>query len=244
VTPVLVVLAVIAALGAALAVTARVPRLAVLGLVVALAAAPFVADPSPSVIAIAARVVAAVLAGYACWAALRGARSTTEGSPLGWPGVMAIVVVVLAAGWLAAGQLGAALAAGGTEGPGTGSAGVALASGSPVARASFAAGLALLVLAAAPVAFARDALRLGIGLLLLLAGTGLVGASLERPGESASLVLAGLTAGIGLAIAELIRRALESGALTIHEPPRREPAVRAHPLDDAHPADHPRDRAR
>lgn len=235
-TPVLVVVAVLVAAGAALAVTARVPRAAVLGLVLALAGAPFVADPSPSVVAVAARVVAAVLAGYACWAAVRGIGRPTEGSPLGWPGVAAIAVTVMAAGWLAAAQVGAALTVGGPDGPGAGSIGAALAAGSPVARAAFASGVTLLVLGAAPVLIARDVLRLTIGLLLLLCGTALVGASLQQPGETASVVVAALTAGIGLAGAQLVRHALDAGeTLALHEPPAREGAVRARPADDAHP---------
>ena len=59
-TPVLVLVAVLATFGAAVATAARVPRVAVLGLVLALVAAPFVADPAPSALAIASRLAFAL----------------------------------------------------------------------------------------------------------------------------------------------------------------------------------------
>jgi hypothetical protein len=238
VTPVLVLVAVLAAFGAVVATAARVPRAAVLGLVLALTAAPFVADPAPPTLAVATRLVAAVLAGYALWAAVRPARVSTEGSGLGWPGAMALGIALLAAGWLAAGQVGAALGIDGLERPGTGATGAALAAGSPVARAAFASGLAVLALAAAPVLIRRDALRLVVGLLLLLTGAGLIDASLHQPGESASVVVAALTAGTGLASAGIVRRALATptASFALAEPSIHEAAVRARQADDAHPA--------
>lgn len=237
-TAVLVLVAVLAAVGAAVATAARVPRVAVLGLVLAMSAAPFVADPAPSALSIATRLVAAVLAGYALWAAVRVAREPTAGSGLGWPGACALGIALLSAGWLAAGQVGAALAVDGFEGPGAGATGGALAAGSPIARAAFASGLAVLALAAAPVFIGRDALRLSAGLLLLLTGAGLIHASLQRPGESAGVVLAALTAGVGLAAADIVGRALATpaGGFALVEPSLNEAAVRARPADDAHPA--------
>lgn len=239
-TPVLVLVAACVALGAAVAVSARIPRAAILGLVIVLAGAPFVTDPAPAVTATAARVVAAVLAGYVLWIAVRGPLVPIGGSRAGIPGALAIGLAAFAAGWFAADAVGTALAAGGADGPG-GAAAAALAGGSSVARAGFGAACAFAVLAAAPVLVARDALRLVIGLQLLIAAAGLTGAALGQPGDAATVAMAVLTAATGVAGAALIRRSrTRSAELVLHDPPFREPSVRARPHDDAHPTRSPR----
>lgn len=236
-TPVLVPLAALVALGAAIAVSARIPRAAILGLVVVLAGTPFVADPAPGVTATTARVVAAILAGYVLWIAVRGPLVATGGSRVGMPAAVTVGLAAFAAGWFAADAVGLALGAGDGDGPSQGTVAGALAAGSPVARAAVAAASALLVLAAAPVLLARDALRLAIGVQLLLSAAGLAGAALGEPGDAATVAMAVLTAGTGVVGAAVVRRSrTRSGELELHDPPPRDLAVRPRPRDEAHPA--------
>jgi hypothetical protein len=234
-SPVLVVVAALVALGAAVAVGSRVPRAAILGLVLAIAGAPFVADPLPAIPVLGARVVGALLGGYAIWISVRRLEPRPSGGQVPWPGAIALAAAGFAGGWLAADALGALLAGAGPvplAGPDT-----ALASGSPVAGAAVGAAAALAVVGLGPALFARDALRTLVGLLLVLTAVGLFAAVLGRPAALANVALGALTAGTGLAGAALIRRARASGSdLALHEPPSREPAVRARPVDEAHPA--------
>ena len=187
-TPVLVALAVLVAVGGIVAVSAREPRFAVLGVIIVLVGGAYVADPLPGLVGLGARLAGAVLAGYLLWVALRKAPAPTAGWQVGWPGATA----------LAAGRLRRRLVRGrvardgargdGGEGPSTAGVAAALVGGSPVARAALAAAFALVALGAAPVLVARDVLRLGVGLLLLIAAAGLVGNALgarRRPGDPA-----------------------------------------------------------
>jgi hypothetical protein len=237
VTPALVLLALLVAGGAVVAMSAHEPRLAALGLLVALVGSVYVADPLPGTIALAARLVGAVLAGYLVWVALRRAPAPTAGSRLGWPGAAAIGVFAFVAGWLAGVAIGAALGPGATEGPSTGLAGAGLASGSPVALAAMGAAFALTALAAGPVLIARDVLRLGVGLLLMVATTGLLrGALAGRADDIVELAFAVLTALGGAAVAALVARSLRlHGDLELHGSPTREAAVRSRTADEAHP---------
>jgi len=87
------------------------------------------------------------------------------------------------------------------------------------------------------VILARDTLRLGIGLLLLLAAAGLVANALEARldnvtelGGALLAVFAG--AGVAAVIAASIRR---GGDLVIRDALRPDAAIRHRPADDAHP---------
>ncbi|MEO5966271.1 MAG: hypothetical protein ABIR11_12455, partial [Candidatus Limnocylindrales bacterium] len=181
-TPALVILAVIVTAGAVVTVSAREPRFAALGMVVALVGAGFVTDPLPGTVALAARLVGAVLGGYLVWIALRGAPPPTSGWRLGWPGAGAIAIVAFAIGWLCAGSIGTVFGTVASDGP-TIDAAAALAVGSPVPRAALGAAFALTALAAAPVVVGRDVLRLGLGLLLLLTAAGLLGSAMAARSE-------------------------------------------------------------
>jgi membrane protease YdiL (CAAX protease family) len=64
VNPALAGVAIVVIVGAIVAGSARNARTAILGLVVALVAAPLLADPPAAPLGLAARLVAAVLAGY------------------------------------------------------------------------------------------------------------------------------------------------------------------------------------
>ena len=104
-------------------------------------ASPILADPLPWPLALAARLVAAVLAGYLLWIAARGHHVRTGGSRVGWPTDAFLAI-------------GAAVVGYGSHGLG------APAAGPPLAAA---AGFALAALAVLPVVTGRDILRVGIG---------------------------------------------------------------------------------
>lgn len=163
--------------GAVVCVSTRWPRLAVLGLLVALLAAPFVADPLPDPRGIAARIAGAVLAAYVLLIAMRGSAEPTTGSRGGWPAdallaaTAALAAGAAAAGWDVAGSLG---------GPPGGEGSIEGTIPGPFLPA-IAAGGAVLALAAGPVGFARDPLRMTIGLCLGMLGLTLVQAALDGP---------------------------------------------------------------
>jgi hypothetical protein len=184
--PALAVVAVVVVAGAVVAAGAREVRLALIGLAVALVAAPMLAEPIPSSVALAARIVAALLAVEFLWIATRIRRDPEIDSPLGWPAeLLGAVAVTFVGGAVALDTLRPA--------------------GPPEAAA---AGAAMLFLAIRPIVLGRDALRIGIGLLLLVTGVllgraGLVGA----PGDVERLVEAGVILAIGAAIAWRVRAA-------------------------------------
>jgi hypothetical protein len=252
VTPAYLVLAVLVAIGGVAAIGARVPRVAALGLLVVLVGSPFVADPLPAPLPLAARLVGGVLAAYLVFAALRRGPRATQGAPFGWPGAGALLIVLLAAGWLVAGNAASLLAtAAGWErlviAPGDGPtdpavlAGGSLAAGSAIARAGVALAVTLAALAITPVLLPRDVLRLTIGLLLLLTSAALVGEALAAGAAPtadgmAELAVAAMTALLGAGGAAVIRAAAGRGDLALSQRPGREPEARPRPVDDAHPA--------
>lgn len=168
--------------GGAIAVSARTPRTAVLGLLIVLVGSGFVADPLPDSLGLAARIVGAVLAGELLWVAIRGAELRTEGSRLGWPAELLVAAA------------GAAV--------GLGSFGLGAPAAGPIEAQ--AAGFALGALAIAPLTNGRDILRIGVGLNLLIAGALLVGVALVgTPAPDRSLVIAGLVAVLGGSVAAM-----------------------------------------
>lgn len=235
-TPALVILAVIVTAAAVVATSAREPRFAALGMLVAIIGAAYVTEPLPGIVALAARLAGSVLAGYLVWVALRGAPPPTVGWRVGWPGAAAVAGVAFAIGWLASGTIAVAIAAASGNGPSVGAASW-LAAGSPVPRAAFGAALALCALAAAPVLVGRDVLRLGIGLLLLVAAAGLLrnvmAVGTDGPVELALAVLTALT---GVAVAAIVGRSLTvHGDLDLRDTGRGDGAIRNRATDDAHP---------
>ncbi|HET7830599.1 MAG TPA: hypothetical protein VFL03_13635 [Candidatus Limnocylindrales bacterium] len=231
-TPAIVLLAVVVTAAAVIATSAREPRFAALGMIVAIVGAAYVTEPLPGLVALAARLAGSALGGYLVWVALRGAPPPTAGWRVGWPGAAAVATVAFAIGWLAAGSIATSLAAATGSGPSVGAA-AALAAGSPVPRAALGAALALIALAAAPVLIGRDILRLGLGLLLLLAAAGLLrnvmAVGTDGPVE---LALAVLTALCGAGVAAVVARSLVvHGDLELREPTRDI----GHLHDDAYP---------
>jgi hypothetical protein len=236
VTPVLVALAVLVALGGVVAVSAREPRFAVLGVIIVLVGGAYVADPVPGLVGLGARLAGAVLAGYLLWVALRRAPAPTAGWHVGWPGAAALAAVAFVAGWFAAGELATALGATVAEGPSTAAVATALVDGSPVARAALAAAFALVALGAAPVLVARDVLRLGVGLLLLISAAGLVGNALA-PGDDPAIQLGfGIFEAVaGAAIAALVATSIRLHFdLELHGSRARQPAIHHRATDEAH----------
>lgn len=232
----LVILAAVVTAGGVTAVSATTPRTAVLGVAIALLGSAFVADPMPGLLGLAIRVVGTVLATYLLWVALRRAPASVTGHAIAWQGAIAIAIFTFMAGYLAAGSLGAALASGSSEGPGLGVYGLMLARASVAARSAFAAGLTLIVLSLAPVLMARDALRLGAGLLVLLAAGTLIRNALAGTGSNTmELGMALLTATAGAGVAGVLHAGLHrTGDLHLDDGLRREPVVHHRTLDDAH----------
>jgi len=173
----LVILLVVGA-GATTAVSLRDARVAILGLLVAVLAAPFLVDPLPDLRGVAARVAGGVLAVYPLIVATR-TQPATSGSRGGWPAdaaialTAAVTVVVAALAW--ATSVGADTEAGSLGFPG----GVLAPGG--VHLPAVAGGAALMVMGASPSAFARDPLRIVIGLFLEVLGVSLILAGLTGP---------------------------------------------------------------
>jgi hypothetical protein len=206
----LVTVALVAIGGALVAVTARDARLALGGLVIALAATPLLADPLPGLAPLAARIVAALLGGYLLFIVLRETTVLTRGSLIGLP----------AEGFAAA----AAFIIGvGTSGLGSPALGPAEAQG---------AGFALAVLAVAPIVRGSDVFRLGVALAILLTGAELVRTGLAgTPSALEQLMAAGLTVGLLGSVAVLCANAVTAtGRLTLDAELQRGPLFEAHPV--------------
>jgi hypothetical protein len=189
VNPLLAGLTATVVVGAVVAVSAREARASLLGLLVVLLASSLIADPLPGPLPFAARIAAAFLAARLIVVAVRDLDRPTAGSRLGWP----VEALAAAAG---------AVVGFGTHGLGAAPVGPAEAS---------AAGFAVGVLAAAPIVTSRDVYRLGVGAMLLLTGGLLVRAGIGgTPSELEQLVTCGLIAGLGGAIAVIVRGAREA----------------------------------
>jgi hypothetical protein len=213
VNPALAGVALAVVLGAVVAGSARSARAAVLGLVAALVLAPLLADPTPQPFGLAARLIAAILAGYLLWVAARGSGVRTGGSRLGWPAEVLIASAAAVVGY-------------GSEGLGAPALGPALAQ---------AAGFALAALSIAPIASGRDVVRVGTGLLLLANGAILVRTALGGTPEALEEVaIAGMIAALGGAVAVLAMSARADGTgfeLAVDRSVRQRRFADAHPLD-------------
>ena len=218
--PGLAVLAVAVVAGGIIAVSSRESRVAVMGLTLAAVTAPLIGDPLPDPLPLAARVVAALLAGYLLWIALR-TDPPTRGSRLGWPVEALIAAAAGAAGY------GAIRIVTGGGGLGDGSGTGALLELGP--REALAAGTALGALALGPVLIGRDVLRLGIGLSLGVLAAQLVRLGLAGPPSALEhVVTAGLSVAISAAVATLAAQAIRSGGgLEVTGSPRAAAGPRA-----------------
>jgi hypothetical protein len=199
--------------GAVIAGSARNARTAILGLVAVLLFSPFLADPTAQPLGLAARLVGATLSGYLLWVAARGGGVWTGGSRLGWPVELLVAVAAAAVGY-------------GSQGLGAPPLGPALAQ---------AAGFALAALSITPIANGRDVVRVGTGLLLLMSGAILVRTALGGTPEALEeVVIAGLVAALGGAVAVLARSARAEGIdfeLAAEHPDQMRRAADAHPVE-------------
>ena len=204
--------------GGLLAISARDPRWIAGGLAAALGLASVVADPLPSVLAVAIRAVAALLGAYLLFLALRTGDDRTPrvaapqlaGRPLG------PVTPALAA--LAAALVG--YASSGVGSPGMGPA------------VATAAGLGLATLAVGPLLLGRDIVRVGTGVALLATAAELVRAGLAgTPGALEQAVTAGLSVAILGSLATIVGLARRAGHdLSLDANLPRETLFEAHPL--------------
>jgi len=167
-SPILAGVALAVVVGAVVAVSTRLARLGILGMAVVLVGTPLLADPVATPLALAARLVTAILATYVLWVAARTrptlglAVAPTEGSRIGWPADALVAAAAAIVGF-------------GAHGLGVAGSGPALAS---------AVGFAIGAVALIPLITGRDILRVGHGMLLLttaalLVRTGLGGTPLE-----------------------------------------------------------------
>jgi hypothetical protein len=174
--------ALVVAAGGIVAVSAREPRAVLLGMSVALVGAPFIADPLPGFLPLAARLVAATLASYLLWISSRGDPAVGRGSTVGWPVESLTAAAGFVVGW-------------GTAGLG------APALGPPAAAG---AGFALATVSVLPIVFARDSSRLGNGLILLVTASSLIRVNLGgTPVALEELVTSAVMVGLGAVVAFL-----------------------------------------
>ena len=210
-TPLLLVAGAIVGIGAAVATGSRDARIASLGLVGLLVAAPFVADPLPAPLPLAFGVAAGILAGFLVFVT---ARRVPDGPAptLGLPATL----VEAAAGYVA----------------GLGATAVALPRLGP--DAALAAGLAALAVAVGPIAVTRDIFRLGPALIVLCtAGTLVLNAVAGTPAPLTSIATGVLVVALAAGAAVVGSGAATLGGTTgPDEVHHRRPAV-ARPRGDA-----------
>lgn len=183
-------------LGAVLGTGARSARVATLGLTVVLLFSPFVADPLPETLPLATRLVGGALAGYLLLVTARRAVAPV-GSPLGSAALLAAAGAAAVAGFQ----------------PST------LGLPRPGPDEAMAAGLACLVLALPALVAARDAFRLGAGLVIALSGILLVRAALvgsPSAAEEVAITFAIATLGGAVAILGAVASSA-SGTLALDE---------------------------
>ena len=202
------VLAVVVMGGGVAAVGAREHRAAILGLLVALAASPFLADPMPDGRGIAARIAGAALVAYLLLIAARDDEDALAAA-IPWP--LAVMVAATAAVAVTAAVLGSGLP-GGLPGTGLPEPAGAPLTASPLFVPAAAAGAALLVLAAAPIMTADAPLRLAAGLTLAGCAVSLLAAVGGPASPLADLCLALLLAAIAGAGAVLHRISQRPGS--------------------------------
>jgi hypothetical protein len=193
VTPVFAGIATVAVAGGVLAVSARDPRATILGLLVVLLAAPFVASPVPALLPIVGRTAAALLAARLLVAALRG-DLRSEGSRIGWLAVALTAAAASVAGFASHG-LGAP----------------------PVGPAEAqAAAFGLLAIALGPLVISRDVLRIGASAILVLQAALLLGQAVAgSPNDGGQLVVAALVVAVAGAVAVVAAGARTAGTLLV-----------------------------
>jgi hypothetical protein len=208
--------AIVTVAGALAAITGRDARVALAGLVVALAVSPFLADPLPTPASLGVRVVSALLGGYLLFVVLRETTVVTRGSLVGLPAETLAAAAAFVIGY-------------GTSGLGSTPLG-------PVAAS--ATGFALAVISVAPIVRGADIFRLGVALAILVTGAELIRVGLAgTPAPLEQLMTAALTVGLLGTVAVLCANAVAAtGGLTLRNERRRSPLFEAHPLTPTAPS--------
>ncbi len=208
--------AIVTVAGALAAITGRDARIALAGLVVALAVAPFLADPLPTPASLGVRIVAALLGGYLLFVVLRETTVVTRGSLVGLPAETLAAAAAFVIGY-------------GTSGLGSVALGPAAAS---------ATGFALAVISVAPIVRGADIFRLGVALAILVTGAELIRVGLAgTPAPLEQLMTAALTVGMLGTVAVLCANAVAAtGGLTLRNERRRSALFEAHPLTPTAPS--------
>jgi hypothetical protein len=216
VSVVLAVASLVTLAGALVAITGRDARIALAGLLVALIAAPLLADPLPEPAALGVRVVAPLLGGYLLYMTLRDSSAATRGSLAGLPAETLAAAAAYVIGY-------------GTSGLGSAPLGPAAAS---------ATGFALAVISVAPIVRGADVFRLGVALAILVTGAELVRVGLAgTPSPLEQLMTAGLTLGLLGTVAVLCANAVAAtGGLALRNEPRRSALFEAHPITPTAPS--------
>ncbi len=210
-------LAVLVVGGAVVATSVRDARLALVGLTPTLVLGTFLADPIPTLGAIAVRLVGAVLVVVLLRGTLGRGERATAASPLGWPALVLVALGAAVVGYAVSGGLSDASGATGTGLPSV----IAI------------AGVALVVLGIGPAFVASAPIHTTIGLLLLAQGTVLVRTAFAGPPTDLEQVafvalLLACSAG-GAAFGAVARRAEEQPS---PEPGRSAPAPVSAPGPD------------
>jgi hypothetical protein len=220
VNPILAGVALAIVAGAVVAVSARSGPVVVLALGVVLVATPALADPPAEPLALAARLIGAVLATYLLWIAVRDrtdpplAGASTGGSRIGWPAEALVAAAAAIVGFA-------------SHGLGAPAAGPMLAS---------AAGFAVAAVALTPVLTGTDILRTGTGLVLLLDGALLVRTALGgTPAPFEQLLTTALIVVLAGVLAVLALTARADGVAGFAFADDRAARIRREP--DAHPLD-------
>jgi hypothetical protein len=193
--------AIVTAVAAAEVLRARTARAAILGLAATLVLSPLALPSPPPALPLAFWLLCALLATYLLLLGVRATPPLLAPLPLaGWTEI-AFVVFGLAVGWLVAPVLGPA------RGPAS-----ALAAGVAVGAAS----LPLLL-------FSRDALRAGVGAILVLDAAGLMATAFTgNPGQAEIAALALAILGAAEAAREvLVQEAQRSASVAPDPEPRR-----------------------
>jgi hypothetical protein len=216
--------ALVALAGALVALSARDIRLALGGVVVAMAVAALVADPIPSPLAVAVRLVAAGLGAELVLIAVRHRPADASGSPIGPLSPLLAGAAAFVVGYATSGV------------------------GSPAAGppAATAAGFGLAALAIGPLVYGRDVVRVGLGMALLVTAIELVRAGLAgTPTAVEQLATAALSLAVLGLTAVLVSAALAANhSLAIEGEGQRTTLFEAHPVAAGAPLSTPRGQRR
>lgn len=224
--PVLVAIVFAICAGAVVAVSARDPGAASIGLTIALVAAALLVEPLPSAAILGVRVVAALLVATIIRSAVRGGQR--QPSPLGWPAEALLATAGAIAGLgVAVGLAAVAAAAGvpvgvpGAPAPG----GPEITGGGTLTSMAItvAAGSSLLALGTAPLIHGQPGVRRAIGLVLVTQAVLLIRVGIAGPGVDleeitrAALLVTAAATGAALARAATLARATEEADVDVRE---------------------------